>query len=93
MNRAYRTPLPGTALDYFDVRAAIDAIRPGAYDGLPYVARVLAEQVARGQGQTIVIENRPGAGTIISSVLASALRKAMRRLGRSASRSGLITAR
>ncbi len=47
MNRAYRTPLPGTALDYFDVRAAIDAIRPGAYDGLPYVARVLAEQLVR----------------------------------------------
>ena len=47
MNRAYRTPLPGTALDYFDARAAIDAIRPGAYDGLPYVARVLAEQLVR----------------------------------------------
>ena len=47
MNRAYRTPLPGTALDYFDARAAIDTIRPGAYDGLPYVARVLAEQLVR----------------------------------------------
>ena len=47
MNTAYRKSLPGTRLDYFDTRAAIDAIRPGAYDGLPYVARVLAEQLVR----------------------------------------------
>ncbi|MCK6395734.1 Fe/S-dependent 2-methylisocitrate dehydratase AcnD [Zoogloea sp.] len=47
MNAAYRKSLPGTRLDYFDTRAAIDAIRPGAYDGLPYVARVLAEQLVR----------------------------------------------
>ncbi|MBN8281927.1 Fe/S-dependent 2-methylisocitrate dehydratase AcnD [Zoogloea sp.] len=47
MNTAYRKFLPGTRLDYFDTRAAIDAIRPGAYDGLPYVARVLAEQLVR----------------------------------------------
>ncbi|ALJ13681.1 Fe/S-dependent 2-methylisocitrate dehydratase AcnD [Sphingopyxis macrogoltabida] len=47
MNQPYRKPLPGTGLDYFDTRAAIDAIRPGAYDGLPYVSRVLAEQLVR----------------------------------------------
>jgi iron-sulfur-dependent 2-methylisocitrate dehydratase len=47
MNDAFRKPLPGTSLDYFDTRAAIEAIRPGAYDGLPYVARVLAEQLVR----------------------------------------------
>ncbi len=47
MNSQYRKPLPGTALDYFDTRAAIDAIRPGAYAGLPYVSRVLAEQLVR----------------------------------------------
>jgi iron-sulfur-dependent 2-methylisocitrate dehydratase len=47
MNTAFRKPLPGTTLDYFDSRAAIDAIRPGAYDGLPYVSRVLAEQLVR----------------------------------------------
>ena len=47
MNTAYRKFLPGTRLDYFDARAAIEAIRPGAYDGLPYVARVLAEQLVR----------------------------------------------
>ncbi|QKS01283.1 Fe/S-dependent 2-methylisocitrate dehydratase AcnD [Sphingomonas sp. CL5.1] len=47
MNSTYRKPLPGTALDYFDARAAIETIRPGAYDGLPYVSRVLAEQLVR----------------------------------------------
>ena len=47
MNMDYRKPLPGTDLDYFDTRAAIEAIRPGAYDGLPYVSRVLAEQLVR----------------------------------------------
>lgn len=47
MNHAYRKSLAGTALDYFDAKAAIDAIRPGAYDGLPYVSRVLAEQLVR----------------------------------------------
>ena len=47
MNTAFRKPLPGTALDYFDTRAAVEAIRPGSYDGLPYVSRVLAEQLVR----------------------------------------------
>lgn len=47
MNTEFRKPLPGTALDYFDVRAAVDAICPGAYDGLPYTARVLAENLVR----------------------------------------------
>ncbi|KYC29437.1 putative methyl-cis-aconitic acid hydratase (AcnM) [Sterolibacterium denitrificans] len=47
MNNAYRRPLPGTSLDYFDARAAVDAIRPGAWNGLPYVSRVLAEQLVR----------------------------------------------
>ncbi|MGZ9044212.1 MAG: aconitase family protein, partial [Telluria sp.] len=44
---AYRKPLPGTSLDYFDARAAIDALAPGAYDGLPYTARVHAENLVR----------------------------------------------
>ncbi|MDR5741005.1 Fe/S-dependent 2-methylisocitrate dehydratase AcnD [Caballeronia sp. LZ016] len=47
MNTEYRKPLPGTRLDYFDARAAVDAIRPGAYDTLPYTARVLAENLVR----------------------------------------------
>ena len=47
MNSTHRKPLPGTNLDYFDTRAAVDAIKPGAYDGLPYTSRVLAEQLVR----------------------------------------------
>ncbi len=40
MNSTNRKPLPGTRLDYFDTRAAVEAIRPGAYEKLPYTARV-----------------------------------------------------
>jgi aconitate hydratase len=47
MNTANRKPLPGTGLDYFDTRAAVDAISPGAYDKLPYTSRVLAENLVR----------------------------------------------
>jgi len=47
MNTAYRKPLPGTSLDYFDTRAAVEDIQPGAYDKLPYTSRVLAENLVR----------------------------------------------
>lgn len=47
MSHVYRKPLPGTSLDYVDARAAVEAIRPGAYDALPYVSRVLAENLVR----------------------------------------------
>jgi iron-sulfur-dependent 2-methylisocitrate dehydratase len=47
MNIDYRKRLPGTTLDYFDTRAAVDAIEPGAYDKLPYTSRVLAENLVR----------------------------------------------
>ncbi|MFL9894973.1 Fe/S-dependent 2-methylisocitrate dehydratase AcnD [Paraburkholderia sp. RL17-381-BIF-C] len=47
MNTANRKRLPGTQLDFFDTRAAIDAIAPGAYDKLPYTSRVLAENLVR----------------------------------------------
>ncbi|SBV59388.1 Fe/S-dependent 2-methylisocitrate dehydratase AcnD [Xanthomonas graminis] len=47
MNSHYRKPLPGTSLDYFDARAAVDAIRPGAYAALPYTSRVFAENLVR----------------------------------------------
>jgi len=47
MNTNFRKSLPGTAIDYFDARAAIDAIQPGAYDKLPYTSRVLAENLVR----------------------------------------------
>lgn len=47
MNTQYRKPLPGTTLDYFDTREAIEAIAPGAYAKLPYTSRVLAENLVR----------------------------------------------
>ncbi|KFN46459.1 Fe/S-dependent 2-methylisocitrate dehydratase AcnD [Arenimonas metalli] len=47
MNSLFRKPLPGTALDFFDARAAVEALQPGAWDGLPYVSRVLAENLVR----------------------------------------------
>src|SRR4051812_48426780 len=47
MNTAYRKPLPGTTLEYYDARAAVDAIKPGAYDTLPYTSRVKAENLVR----------------------------------------------
>ncbi|NKQ13197.1 Fe/S-dependent 2-methylisocitrate dehydratase AcnD [Pseudomonas sp. SST3] len=47
MNTEHRKPLPGTLLDYFDTRAAVEAIQPGSYDKLPYTSRVLAEQLVR----------------------------------------------
>ncbi len=47
MNTTNRKPLPGTNLDYFDTRAAVEAIQAGAYDRLPYTSRVLAEQLVR----------------------------------------------
>ncbi|MCS0393354.1 Fe/S-dependent 2-methylisocitrate dehydratase AcnD [Vibrio diabolicus] len=47
INTQYRKPLPGTQLDYFDAREAVNAISPGAYEKLPYTSRVLAEQLVR----------------------------------------------
>ena len=47
MNTNNRKPLPGTQLDYFDARAAVDAIQPGAWSKLPYTSRVLAENLVR----------------------------------------------
>lgn len=47
MNTEYRKSLTGTTLDYFDAREAVDAIKPGAYDTLPYTSRVHAENLVR----------------------------------------------
>ena len=47
MNTNYRKTLPGSELDYFDTKEAIEAIQPGAYAKLPYTSRVLAEQLVR----------------------------------------------
>ncbi|MGH8078849.1 MAG: aconitase family protein, partial [Lysobacter sp.] len=50
----YRKSLPGTALDYFDARAAVDAISPGAWDTLPYTSRVYAENLVRRAAPTML---------------------------------------
>jgi aconitate hydratase len=47
MNTQFRKPLPDSSLDYFDARAAVEALKPGAYDTLPYTSRVLAENLVR----------------------------------------------
>ena len=47
MNTAYRSTLPGFSVDFFDARAAAEAIQPGSYDGLPYTSKVLAENLLR----------------------------------------------
>ncbi|QHD08472.1 Fe/S-dependent 2-methylisocitrate dehydratase AcnD [Pseudomonas sp. R76] len=47
MNTEFRKSLPGSRLDFFDARAAVDAITPGAYATLPYTSRVLAENLVR----------------------------------------------
>ena len=47
MNYDYRKPLPEMNIDFFDTRAAVEDIQPGAYAKLPYTSRVLAEQLVR----------------------------------------------
>ena len=54
MNSQYRKPLPGSALDYFDARAAVEALKPGAWAGLPYTARVHAENIVRKADPAII---------------------------------------
>ncbi len=47
MNTSYRTKLANTNLDYFDAKAAVEAIQTGAYAKLPYTSKVLAENLVR----------------------------------------------
>ncbi|MGR8918911.1 MAG: Fe/S-dependent 2-methylisocitrate dehydratase AcnD [Gammaproteobacteria bacterium] len=56
MNKDYRKPLPGTDLDYFDARAAVNDIEDGAWERLPYTARVHAENIVRKADPAIVRE-------------------------------------
>ncbi len=56
MTTTYRKPLPGTQLDYFDAREAVDAIKPGAWATLPYTSRVHAENIVRKADPAIVTE-------------------------------------
>lgn len=47
MNSQFRKPLPGTKLDYFDASAAVNSLSSGAWNTLPYTARVHAENIVR----------------------------------------------
>ena len=52
MNSTHKKPLPGTDLAYIDASAAIEAIQPGAWVGLPYSSRVFAENIVRRAART-----------------------------------------
>jgi aconitate hydratase len=56
MNKQHRKPLANTALDYFDARAAVNALAPNAWDKLPYTARVHAENIVRKADPAIIDE-------------------------------------
>ncbi|MDH2435524.1 Fe/S-dependent 2-methylisocitrate dehydratase AcnD [Pokkaliibacter sp. MBI-7] len=47
VNAQYRKPLPGASVEYFDTRAAVEAIQPGAWARLPYTSRIHAENLVR----------------------------------------------
>ena len=47
MNTNYRKQLPGSNIDYFDTREAVEELKAGAYDKLPYTSKVLAENLVR----------------------------------------------
>jgi len=47
MNTAYRKPLTGTDLIFYDARAAVESVSPGGWASLPYTSRVLAENLVR----------------------------------------------
>ncbi len=57
MNSAYRKKLPGTSLDYFDARAAVNDLQAGAWDRLPYTARIHAENIVRRADPVIVSDS------------------------------------
>lgn len=47
MNTQFRKRLPDSELCYYDTKEAIEAIKPGSYETLPYTSRVLAENLVR----------------------------------------------
>lgn len=44
--KKYRKPLTEN-IDFYDVRQAVEDVKAGSYDGLPYTSKVLAEQLVR----------------------------------------------
>ncbi|MCZ6362384.1 Fe/S-dependent 2-methylisocitrate dehydratase AcnD [Vibrio parahaemolyticus] len=57
INTQFRKSLPGTQLDYFDAREAVNSISPGAYETLPYTSRVLAEQLVRRCNPSVLTDS------------------------------------
>ncbi|RZI80937.1 MAG: Fe/S-dependent 2-methylisocitrate dehydratase AcnD [Rubrivivax sp.] len=57
MNTQYRKNLPGTTLDYFDAKAAVEAIKPGSWATLPYTSRVHAENLVRKADPAILTQS------------------------------------
>ncbi len=51
MNSLYRKALSlspaQSQVDFFDTQEAVEALKPGAYQTLPYTARILAENLVR----------------------------------------------
>ncbi|QUI68911.1 Fe/S-dependent 2-methylisocitrate dehydratase AcnD [Pseudoalteromonas sp. M8] len=47
MNTQFRKRLPDSELCYYDTKEAVEAIKPGSYETLPYTSRVLAENLVR----------------------------------------------
>ncbi|MGB0495181.1 MAG: aconitate hydratase AcnA, partial [Kangiellaceae bacterium] len=47
MNTNYRKKLANSHLDYFDTQSAVNDIKAGAFEQLPYTSRVLAENLVR----------------------------------------------
>lgn len=47
MNTQFRKRLPDSELFYCDTKEAVEAIKPGSYETLPYTSRVLAENLVR----------------------------------------------
>ncbi|MGC9421485.1 Fe/S-dependent 2-methylisocitrate dehydratase AcnD [Vibrio sp.] len=57
INNQYKKTLPGSQIEYFDAREAVNAITPGAYETLPYTSRVLAENLVRRCDPQILVDS------------------------------------
>ena len=47
LNTKYRQPLPNSNVEYFDAREAVESLKKGSYDKLPYTSKVFAENLVR----------------------------------------------
>ena len=47
LNTKYRQPLPNSNVEYFDASEAVESLKKGSYDKLPYTSKVFAENLVR----------------------------------------------